>query len=1246
MIDVPHLGEEALDRYAESGDPTELDAAIGHLQAALDSDPGHESALWWAHCLGLAYAERGDRADAVADHDRADALADYDRAVALLTEVVASLDRGSDRDVDVVVLIDAWWERTRISGHGAEHAAAVIGSLSAELTDETLAAYARVVQGLALLAVYDETEHRPDLKTAVGVLSAALESLTPEAPRYIEASAWLCLALRQLDDLNRSIDVGRRAADRAAPDDPSLPLLIEFLAESYQDRWDDGETDPEDLGQAIVYWQRLIEVEPTDNALTECGRLMRERAERGQDMADAREAVRLLELAVRMDADDVRWFQLARACHAGWKIGRDRSLLERAVHAADQAVAEHDATDDLSLWLHLQRITVWNAQVEDEAERLPTQAPPSAEGMGRCVAEARAAWEAAGDRADPDTSAMLATMLALGEMQGGRTDLGSVDIDRVAFLAALGRTVTDPPAGWTGILDSLDAGVQFVLDAQRGGQRDGGLTPLIDALNAPGIDAETQAMVDQLMPVVLFGNASRSGDRRVMQAALNRMLTAGLVDPDSAVLARVLDLMDRTQHGENVAGEVRRLAAELRESPPSHTAQQAVAIPLRMLQGVYDGMSGHGRAVDRTPLPHVSGLEAGMVIGGALAEVFGPFSAAVTRHDLAALRECAARFAEIAAAASEDDTMQFVVTLLAGVAELAVVRNDRTDQDAATRATEWLARGEAIAGGPQHPSWATAAMSHGEAMRSTPKPDLTRSRELGMSAMRGFAWQVLLQSGTDDAVAVAAQASAEAMKVAAWCRADGAYDDLVTALDAGRGLVLHAATASRTVADRLVDAGREDLAERWRESAGFGRDARTGASLNALSDGPEVPDDLRTLVLHALGAHDPVRGGPFTPVRPPEIRRALTEVRADALVYLVPAALDQPGAAVFVPVSGDVATVILPDLVTGPSSMVSRLAAAAQRDAGEVGAQVTASSGPSVDDVCRWAWSVAIGPVLRHAERWQLGRPVRLVLVPMGLLATVPWHGAFRQDGQGRHWAVERAVFSYAVSARSLCTSSTFPQRPMRSVLVIGDPGGDLSYAGLEARAIRDAFYPGCTYLGRPAGTGTPSEVLDWIAAAAPGPSLLHFACHGRVDPRSPADAHLVLAGGMLTARRLLDASRTAELVMERVFLAACTTGVTGADHDEAFSLSTAFLAAGARTVFGSLWSVPDAETSMLMFLVHHFLNAEACAPADALHRAQLWMLDPSRRPPPGMPADLAAHCESPALADPASWAAFHHMGR
>jgi hypothetical protein len=394
-----------------------------------------------------------------------------------------------------------------------------------------------------------------------------------------------------------------------------------------------------------------------------------------------------------------------------------------------------------------------------------------------------------------------------------------------------------------------------------------------------------------------------------------------------------------------------------------------------------------------------------------------------------------------------------------------------------------------------------------------------------------------------------------------------------------------------------------------------------------------VPGDLRRRVLEALHFEEP------SPVRVAEIRAALAATGADAMIYLV------PGHAVVVPVTGEVETLALPTLTADRASLVGRYAQAGGggRDAGPIDDR---PPGPELAQLCDWAWGAAVGPLLDYAGRWRLRRPPQLVLVAMGVLAAVPWHAASYRDSSGLHYAVEHAVFSYTVSARTLCDGAKFPARAVRSTLVVGDPEGNLPYAGLEAQAISRAFYPHGSYLGSPAGTGTPQQVLDWIAETAPGPSLLHLACHGRADPEHPTETHLRLAGGTLTARRLLDASRTAELEIERVFLAACTTGMTGTDYDEAFSLSTAFLAAGARTVFGSLWPVPDAETSLLMFLVHYHLNTGECSPADALHRAQLWMLDPGRLAPPGLPPELVGHSTGATAADPLSWAAFTHQGR
>ncbi|MGW3406244.1 CHAT domain-containing protein, partial [Streptomyces zhihengii] len=114
---------------------------------------------------------------------------------------------------------------------------------------------------------------------------------------------------------------------------------------------------------------------------------------------------------------------------------------------------------------------------------------------------------------------------------------------------------------------------------------------------------------------------------------------------------------------------------------------------------------------------------------------------------------------------------------------------------------------------------------------------------------------------------------------------------------------------------------------------------------------------------------------------------------------------------------------------------------------------------------------------------------------------------------------------------------------------------------------------------------------------------------------------------------------------LELVVLAACRTNVSGHGFDEAYSLATAFLVAGARSVVGSMWPVPDEATSLLMYMVHHFSAREGMPPGQALRGAQLWMLDPGREAPPGMPADMVARVRRIDADDLVGWAGFTHLG-
>ncbi|MFD0429574.1 CHAT domain-containing protein [Streptomyces zhihengii] len=129
------------------------------------------------------------------------------------------------------------------------------------------------------------------------------------------------------------------------------------------------------------------------------------------------------------------------------------------------------------------------------------------------------------------------------------------------------------------------------------------------------------------------------------------------------------------------------------------------------------------------------------------------------------------------------------------------------------------------------------------------------------------------------------------------------------------------------------------------------------------------------------------------------------------------------------------------------------------------------------------------------------------------------------------------------------------------------------------------------------------------------------------------------------SARRGVDGGASRLRDLELVVLAACRTNVSGHGYDEAYSLSTAFLVAGARSVVGSLWPVPDDATSLLMYMTHHYLSREGLPPGSALRRAQLWMLDTGRQAPPGMPTDMVARVGDIKADDLVGWAGFTHLG-
>lgn len=755
---------------------------------------------------------------------------------------------------------------------------------------------------------------------------------------------------------------------------------------------------------------------------------------------------------------------------------------------------------------------------------------------------------------------------------------------------------------------------------------------------------------------------------------------------DHATLFSLLTEIQATLMRGDVAGAVpklQRVVADIRRLPPGdprrvsmEEAWQSVT-PLFAQLGVNiadlaendGGPPGHDAAgpptaSPRSAAPPVSATERAL-------RLFTQATVELGTDTVRSVSDAVQHAREALELATEDDPRRTYYLLLTGSAHLR--RQEMTGAaDDLAAGTRLLEQARERAASTEHPLWTTITVPLAHAYRLSGRRDLCRSTAL--AGLRGHIWSVLLQPDPHEMQAAARHAAEDALQTARWCLEDDDAEGAATALDAGRGLILHAATETRDIEARLAARGETALAEEWR---------RSGAS-RAPDD---APAELRRRVIGALAGvalnPDGSRAASLTTgstevLDPPtlhEVRAALLALGADALVYLVPGD-EGSGAALVIPAAEPPSRLLLPALNRAGTADFDGFLTVAARGMTARGATADGDV-PSADHALRdarvkapdvlggitdWAWRAAVGPLLDHLTQ-PADRPVRLVLVPVRELTRVPWHAATRTGAVGRpEYAMERAVFSYAASARLLCESAWRSPVPLTDTgLFVGDPdpspeARDLPAARTEALAVRDAFYPGARYLGRqrdgsaaPDGAGTRDQVLAWLADPDGGP-LLHLACHGVVTAGTGADdsSYLLLdRAEHLAAERLV---RTLGSGPDRgialAVLAACSSATSGRGYDEAFSLSTTLLAGRVRSVISATWSVPDAATSVFMYMFHHYLRVESLPPVDALRRAQLWMITPAPEPPPAMPERLRAHLRRHDPADLTAWASFIHIGR
>ncbi len=233
----------------------------------------------------------------------------------------------------------------------------------------------------------------------------------------------------------------------------------------------------------------------------------------------------------------------------------------------------------------------------------------------------------------------------------------------------------------------------------------------------------------------------------------------------------------------------------------------------------------------------------------------------------------------------------------------------------------------------------------------------------------------------------------------------------------------------------------------------------------------------------------------------------------------------------------------------------------------------------------------------------------RVILATDGVLHSLNLEAlpvpAPQPDAALRYW-IEDVTIAVAPSLGLLAER---PPRPAAfpRLLLLGDPiASDLSFPPLshaadEIESVTRRFGGrDQVVLARQAATP------EAYRAAGPGAfSAIHFTAHAVANRESPLDSAVLLSGGKLYAREVMDVPLTADLVT----VSACRgVGLRTYSGEGLVGFAWAFLRAGARHVIAGLWDVNDQSTAALMDVLYRELAAGK-PPAAALRAAKLSLI-------------------------------------
>jgi CHAT domain-containing protein len=290
----------------------------------------------------------------------------------------------------------------------------------------------------------------------------------------------------------------------------------------------------------------------------------------------------------------------------------------------------------------------------------------------------------------------------------------------------------------------------------------------------------------------------------------------------------------------------------------------------------------------------------------------------------------------------------------------------------------------------------------------------------------------------------------------------------------------------------------------------------------------------------------------------------------------------------------------------------------------------------------------------RPLHDWLAGQGVqRIALLTSGELALLPLHATSWCDGATTRWFGEEIEVVYAPSAWILARCQARRRRRWTPVLAIADPDGSLRFGEWEVDALSTLVAAVGGSVTAMVGSGA---ALPAVSSALASHPVAYFSCHARWDNARPMESALSLSGGALTLGLLIGRVRLEEARL--IVLSACesVTGY-GPGSQEYLGLPAGFVIAGAKSVVGSLWSVPEPATALLMVEMWENLLAGMTV-SEALTKAQAWLRALSRddatlrvadsgrfRPLAADYREWIAGLPDPPFAHPYYWGAFEAVG-